>query len=226
MDMPSSKISSAAVRKGMQTRATILQAALAVARQQGLEGLTIGVLAQHAGMSKSGVFAHFGSREELQVAVLREYQTYFVATVLKPAVQQPRGLARLQQIFTNWLALALTVPGGCLFLSSASEYDDRPGPVREVLVEMIAAWQQELATAVRQSIENGDLPVNTDTTQLLFELYGLVLMSHHQGRLLGVPDSATRAQRALQACIKRFQSGDISITASVVPAVNRQTITK
>ena len=215
MDMPSSKISSAAVRKGMQTRATILQAALAVARQQGLEGLTIGVLAQHAGMSKSGVFAHFGSREELQVAVLREYQTYFVATVLKPAVQQPRGLARLQQIFTNWLALALTVPGGCLFLSSASEYDDRPGPVREVLVEMIAAWQQELATAVRQSIENGDLPVNTDTTQLLFELYGLVLMSHHQGRLLGVPDSATRAQRALQACISRFQPAPSSCPQSI-----------
>jgi AcrR family transcriptional regulator len=184
------------------TRAAILHAALGLARLQGLEGLTIGVLAQHAQMSKSGVFAHFGSREELQVAVLREYQDQFIQSVLKPAVQQPRGMPRLEAILTHWLSLILQATGGCLWLASASEYDDYPGVVRDTLVDMVRGWQQELDTALQQAQATGELAGNMDRTQLVAELYGVMLMAQYQGRLLH-PAATTENPHPIEATVRR-----------------------
>jgi len=136
-------------RKGELTRAAIVDAALAIARRNGLEGLTIGDLASQMRMSKSGVFAHFGSREELQRAVLAEYASRFVAEVLAPAVRRPRGLARLQAILDNWLKLLRReIEQGCLMISGSIEYDDRPGPMRDAVVGIIRGWSAELQRAI------------------------------------------------------------------------------
>ena len=139
-------------RKGDQTRAAIVDVALAMASREGLEGLTIGTLADRMQMSKSGVFAHFGSREELQLAVLNEYVRRFVNEVLRPAVKKPRGLPRLEAIAERWVAfLARELTRGCIMIAGAFEYDDRPGPQRDAMVEIIAGWNAELLKAIRQA---------------------------------------------------------------------------
>ncbi|OYU96697.1 MAG: TetR family transcriptional regulator, partial [Burkholderiales bacterium PBB5] len=130
------------LQKGQQTRAVILEAALGQASHMGLEGLSIGALAELTQMSKSGVFAHFGSREELQIAVIREYHARFEEEVFFPAVREARGLPRLCALFENWLRrVSVEVDSGCIYISGAVEFDDRPGPVRDALASMVRSWQ-------------------------------------------------------------------------------------
>jgi len=194
-------------RKGQLTRAAIVDAALAIARRNGLEGLTIGELAAQMRMSKSGVFAHFGSREELQRAVLSEYASRFVATVLAPAVRRPRGLARLQAILDNWLKLlAREIEQGCLMISGSTEYDDRPGPMRDAVVGIIRGWTAELLRAVEDAKATGELRADTDAAQLAFEIYGLVLSFHQNARLLRAAGSNRRARAGLQRLIEDARS--------------------
>jgi AcrR family transcriptional regulator len=203
-------------RKGQLTRAAIVDAALAIARRNGLEGLTIGDLAAQMRMSKSGVFAHFGSREELQRAVLSEYASRFVATVLAPAVRRPRGLARLQAILDNWLKLlAREIEQGCLMISGSTEYDDRPGPMRDAVVGIIRGWTAELLRAVEDAKATGELRADTDAAQLAFEIYGLVLSFHQNARLLRAADSRRRARAGLQRLIEDARSAPSA--ASGVP---------
>ena len=190
-------------RKGDQTRAAIVEAALAIARRDGLEGLTIGGLAAQMRMSKSGVFAHFGAREELQRAVLAEYAARFVDTVLRPAVRRPRGLARLQAILDNWLKLmAREIEQGCLMISGSIEYDDRPGPMREAVVGIIRGWTAELLHAIGDAKATGELRADLDAAQLAFEIYGLMLGFHQNARLLRSADSRRRARAGLQRLIE------------------------
>jgi AcrR family transcriptional regulator len=186
------------LRKGEATRAAILDAALGIARREGLEGLTIGVLAEQAGMSKSGAFAHFGSREELQLAVLKAYAERFVDEVLRPAVARPRGLARLTAMLDNWFAyLGGELEQGCLMISGASEYDDRPGPLRDEMVRIVRGWSAELLRAIDAAKDTGELAADTDSEQLAFEIHGLVLVTHQQARLLRSGDSLARARSGL-----------------------------
>lgn len=185
-------------RKGDVTRAAIVESALAIARREGLESLTIGALADQLKMSKSGVFAHFGSREELQLAVLKEYAVRFVDEVLRPAVKKPRGLPRLQAMLANWLKLlAREVEQGCLMIGGASEYDDRPGPLQDAMVAIIGGWSAELIRAIDAAKESGDLRDDIDARQLAFEIYGLMLAFHQSARLLRAGDSLKRARTAL-----------------------------
>jgi AcrR family transcriptional regulator len=185
-------------RKGEATRAAIVDAALALARRNGLEGLTIGVLADQMRMSKSGVFAHFGSREDLQLAVIHEYAARFVEQVLRPAVRRPRGLPRLRALLENWLALlARELEQGCLMISGASEYDDRPGPLRDAVVAIVEGWKRELLRAIEQARDEGHLERNVDAEQLVFEIYGLMLVLHQDARLLHSPDSVKHARAGL-----------------------------
>jgi AcrR family transcriptional regulator len=189
-------------RKGDQTRAAIVEAALEAASREGLEGLTIGTLADRMHMSKSGVFAHFGSREELQLAVLNAYVKRFVDDVLRPAVKKPRGLPRLQAILDRWVAfLVRELTQGCIMIAGAVEYDDRPGPQRDAMVEIIAGWKAELIKAIRQAIGEGHLGPGTDAQQMAFEIYGLVLAMHQDARLLRSIDSAKRARAGLRRLI-------------------------
>ncbi len=190
------------VRKGEQTRASIVANALELAAQAGLEGLTIGAIAERMQRSKSGVFAHFGSREDLQIAVLREYGRQFVDDVLVPALQRPRGLARLTAIIDRWLErTALEARSGCIWISSASEYDDRPGAVRDELVSTVRTWQRDLGRAILQAIASGELRPDVDVDDLVFDLYGIILVLHHDSRLLRTPDALARARRSFSRLV-------------------------
>jgi len=185
--------------KGRQTRAAILDAALALASQIGLAGLSIGVVAEVAGMSKSGVFAHFGSREELQISVIREYHARFEDEVFRPAMSAPRGLPRLRVLFERWLRrVSVEIDAGCIYISGAVEFDDRPGPVRDALVTMVQTWQNALERAIRAAVEEGHLRADTDAGQLLFEIHGLILALHHDARFLRRADAEARARAAFE----------------------------
>jgi AcrR family transcriptional regulator len=193
---------SAPVHKGQQTRAAILDAALGLASHMGLEGLSIGALAEVMQMSKSGVFAHFGSREELQISVIREYHTRFEHEVFFPAVSEPRGLPRLAALFERWVRrVSVELDSGCIYISGAVEFDDRPGPVRDALAEMVLTWHSALERAIRIAIEEGHLAADTDAAQMLFEIHGLILALHHDARFLRNPGVLDRARAGFERVI-------------------------
>ncbi|HEY4074219.1 MAG TPA: TetR/AcrR family transcriptional regulator [Herbaspirillum sp.] len=190
------------MRKGELTRAAILDVALQLASRQGLEGLTIGLLADQMKMSKSGVFAHFGSREDLQIEVVKLYHRRFEEEVFYPSIQDPRGLPRLQAMFARWITLVTEeIASGCIYISGAVEYDDRPGQIRDELVGMVCTWQNALHRAVVQAIEAGQLRTDVDARQMVYEMYGLILALHHDARFLKIPGSVQRAQSGFERLI-------------------------
>ena len=185
-----------ALLKGQQTKATIVDAALSLAAHIGLEGLSIGALADVAHMSKSGVFAHFGSREELQMSVVREYHARFEAEVFEPAMKAARGLPRLRAMFNNWMQrTSIEIDSGCIYISGAVEFDDRPGPVRDALSSSVRTWLAAMRRAVEQSKAEGHLSGNADEDQLLFEIHSLILGLHYEARFLKAAGSIARALR-------------------------------
>jgi AcrR family transcriptional regulator len=198
--------------KGEQTRAAILDEALRVASKLGLEGLTIGGLAEATGMSKSGLFAHFGSREDLQLAVLEHAAQRYGETVLMPALKIERGLPRLRAMFGHWLdwTLASGLPGGCIMIAAAAEYDDRPGPIRDAVIANQHRGNAVTRKAVRLAIEEGHLRTDTDPEQITFELLGIVLASHNHRRLLGDREARKRALKAFEELVARHATGKIA----------------
>ena len=198
------------MRKGELTRAAILDVALELSSRDGLEGLTIGLLADRMNMSKSGVFAHFGSREDLQLEVVKLYHHRFEQEVFFPSVREPRGLPRLQSMFDRWLArVSVEIASGCIYISGAVEYDDRPGPIREELVKMVQAWQGGLQRAARQAVDVGHLRPDADSEQLVYEMYGLILALHHDARFLRMPGSVDRARRGFERLIENYRNPSI-----------------
>ncbi len=191
--------------KGEQTRAAILDEALKIASRLGLEGLTIGSLAGATGMSKSGLFAHFGSREDLQLAVLEHAAQRFGNTVLMPVLGIERGLPRMRALFERWLewTIAAGLPGGCIMISAANEYDDRPGPIRDAVIANQRRGLAVTEKAVRLAIEEGHLKPGTDPEQIAFELLGIVLATHNHRRLLGDKEARKRALTAFDELIAR-----------------------
>jgi AcrR family transcriptional regulator len=195
------------MRKGELTRAAILDVALDLASRDGLEGLTIGLLADRMNMSKSGVFAHFGSREDLQIEVLKLYHRHFEQEVFYPSMKEPRGLPRLQAMFALWVKrVTVEIASGCIYISGAVEYDDRPGAIREELVGMVRAWQEALHRCVQQAIETGHLEPDTDPYQMVYEMYGLILALHHDARFIKRPGSVERAQAGFERLLKTYVS--------------------
>jgi len=195
------------MRKGELTRAAILDVALDLASRDGLEGLTIGLLADKMNMSKSGVFAHFGSREDLQIEVVKLYHHHFEQEVFYPSMKEPRGLARLQTMFARWVRrVSVEIASGCIYISGAVEYDDRPGAIREELAGMVRAWKNALRRCVVQTIEMGHLSTQTDPDQLVFEMYGLILALHHDARFLKLPGSVNRAEVGFERLIRSYQN--------------------
>ena len=191
--------------KGEQTRAAILDEALKISSKLGLEGLTIGSLADATGMSKSGLFAHFGSREDLQLAVLEHAAQSYGERVFAPVLRIERGLPRLRALFERWLDWTLEsgLPGGCIMISTAIEYDDRPGPIRDAAIANQHRGNAITAKAVRLAIEEGHLMAGTDPEQISFEMLGLVLASHNHRRLLGDKEARKRALTAFDELIAR-----------------------
>jgi AcrR family transcriptional regulator len=193
--------------KGALTKAVIVDQALKIASHQGLEGLTVGLLAEALAMSKSGVFAHFGSREELQLAVVREYYRRFEAQVFQPALQEPQGLARLQKMINLWMQTSIQeLSAGCIFISGAVEFDDRPGPVRDELVRSVQTWRAALKRAIEQAVEVGDLKKDCAPEAMLFQIYSYVQGLHHDARFLQISRSVDIAAQSIQQTIDQNRS--------------------
>ena len=195
------------MRKGEQTRAAILDVALELASRNGLEGLTIGLLADRMSMSKSGVFAHFGSREDLQLEVVKLYHHRFEQEVFYPSIKEARGLPRLVAMYTRWVKrVSVEIASGCIYISGAVEYDDREGPIREQLVSMVRAWQDALLRSIEQAVEIGHLRADLDAAQLVFEMHGLILALHHDARFLRNPGAVERARRAFERLVENYRN--------------------
>ncbi|WP_311222548.1 MULTISPECIES: TetR/AcrR family transcriptional regulator [unclassified Acidovorax] len=194
-----------ALQKGQQTKAVIVEAALGLATHIGLEGLSIGALADVTGMSKSGVFAHFGSREELQISVVREYHARFEQEVFYPAMAAPRGVARLRAMFGNWMQrTSIEIDSGCIYISGAVEFDDRAGPVRDALASSVLTWLAAMKRAIEQSMELGELRADVNPEQMLFEIHGLILALHYEARFLKTPGSIDRANAGFDNILARY----------------------
>ena len=201
------EISSKIMHKGQQTKAAIVDAALGLATQIGLEGLSIGALAEVMRMSKSGVFAHFGSREELQISVIREYYARFEVEVFYPALDADKGLPRLKALFKNWMnRTSVEIDSGCLFISGAVEFDDRPGPVRDALAGSVRTWLAAMNRAVVQAKQAGHLAHDVDEHQVAFEIHGLILALHYEARFLKTPGSVARANTGFANILARYAS--------------------
>jgi AcrR family transcriptional regulator len=180
--------------KGLQTKAAIVEAALSLAAEVGLDGLTIGNLADVMHMSKSGVFAHFGSREELQVSVVWEYHHHFRAEVFEPALAQPKGLPRLRALIDNWVSrISAELASGCLFTSGAVQFETQDGPVREALTESVSSWLAALGRAVEQAKAEGHLRQDCDAALIALQIHGLILSLHYQTRFLKNHDALALA---------------------------------
>jgi AcrR family transcriptional regulator len=205
------------VGKGELTRQSVLQHAAAVASEVGLEGLTIGRLAEDLDLSKSGLFAHFRSKEALQVQVLEFAIERFVETVLRPALGAPRGEPRVRALFERWFEWPRVGAraAGCIFVALAAELDDRPGPARDRLVRAQQDWLDFLANSFRMGIEEGHFRADADPEQFAHDLYGVMLAHHHASRLLGDPHARERAHRAFEALLDAARAGALRPAASV-----------
>lgn len=196
------------VGKGASTKDEILRRGLLVAGERGLEGLTIGTLAASVGMSKSGLYAHFGSKEDLQIAVLDHAAGRFRERVVIPAIRQPRGLPRLQELFRRWLAWPADLSGGgCPFIGGATEFDDREGPVRDALAQHLTDILSVIERATRICIEEGHMRADTDPGQIAYEVWGLVLGYHHFSRFARSSASLSRAETAFTHLLEYAGSG-------------------
>jgi AcrR family transcriptional regulator len=184
--------------KGQSTRTTIIDEALSQASRIGLEALSIGGLAKDVGMSKSGLFAHFDSKEDLQLQVLESSVERFVEHIIAPSLTEPRGVPRIRAFFDNWLSWEHTLAGGCIFMQLANELDDRPGPLREKLVAYQRDWIEALSTAADIAVAEGHFRGDLDRQQFAYDIYSIMLAYHHFHRLLRDPGAERRARRAFE----------------------------
>ena len=186
--------------KGQRTRNSILEVAAALATEEGLEPLSIGRLAEATAMSKSGLFAHFGSKEELQLATVDYAATLFVSEVIDPARSAPKGLARIWALCDHMIGYAerQVFPGGCFFAATSFEFNNRPGPVRDRIEEMIRSWLSYLEHAVEQAQEAGELDRNASAREVAFQLDAFAQASNAQYQLFRDPQVFDDARRAIQ----------------------------
>ena len=186
--------------KGERTRQNILDRAVDIASVDGLEGLTIGRLAEESGMSKSGLFAHFGSKEGLQLATVDSARQRFIDEMLRPALTAPRGYPRLIAICRSWLEYMQngTFPGGCFFAAASFEFDGRPGPVRDAVLKTMDAWVEALEHAVHMAKDEGHLVATVDPGQIAFEINALFFGANFAFQLRGDADAPMKAWRAIE----------------------------
>lgn len=200
--MTSHAATAAATSKGAVTRAMLLDLAARMASRVGLEGLTIGELAAAAGMSKSGVFAHFGAREDLVRQTLDRVAERFTDAVFLPSLRSPRGLPRLQALVDAWIGWIQAHPEGCVFIGAALEYDGRPGPMRAHVAALAARWHRAIEHATALAVEQGHLSADTDPTLVAFQLQALMDGLHH-ARLYRPADAVELARRGVADLLAR-----------------------
>lgn len=193
--------------KGEETREAILDEALVVASRLGFTGLTIGRLAEQTGMSKSGLFAHFRSKEQLQLQTLEHARRRFIDTTVRPALTAPRGEKRVRELFDRWLAWETDgLPGGCIFVTGSVEFDDQPGPMRDALVRDQRDWLDTVATVAEAAIAEGVFRADLDPRQFAFDLQALTLGYRHYERLLHDERAADLAGAGFEALLDRARA--------------------
>lgn len=196
----------ASLRKSEMTRMAIVERALDMAVRDGLEALTLGGVAEQMKMSKTGVFARFGSIQALQLDVLKQYRVRFLENVWLPGMEAPEGLPRMRALFGHWgWHVAAEQGSGCFYISCASEYDDRPGPIRDALLNDVLAWRAHLELCVQQAIDAGHLEHSQDVQQVVYEMVGLILVLHHDTRLMRNPRSIERTETAFARLLAAWQ---------------------
>ena len=187
--------------KGEQTRLTVVAEAAEMAARQGLSTLTIGDLAARTRLSKSGLYAHFQSKEALQLAVLAYARDRFTEEVIRPATRVPRGEGRVRTLFEHWLAVSRFSNAECLFVSASAEFDDQPGPVRDQLVRDHKDCVESIVQLFRTGISEGDFRPDADAEQFAYDLHSIMLGFFHAHRLLGDPRAAERTRRSFEAIV-------------------------
>ena len=196
----------AKTQKSEFTRTAIIGAAMDLALTDGLEAITLQAVASRLALSKSGVFSRVGSREALQKAVIEEYGRRFLADVFVPAMQKPKGLARLEDIVGRWIARTRDIEAetGCIYMAGAFEYDDREGELRDLLLAEITRWRAALRRTVLQAVETGELRADTDAAQVVSEINGLIMGLLHDARFLRDPQAADRAKQTWQRILSSY----------------------
>jgi AcrR family transcriptional regulator len=193
--------------KGERTRKEIIDQAFTLARETGLEGVSLGMLASQTGLSKSGLFAHFKSKEVLQLGVIEAAQERFIAIALRPALQQPRGEPRVRALFEHFLRWkSEQAPSGCIFMALSYEYDDRPGPIRDRVAALLRDWHATIARVAETAVEAGDFRKDLDTDLFAFEFQGIAMSHHHASRLLELPHAEHLNRAAFEALIERSRA--------------------
>jgi AcrR family transcriptional regulator len=185
--------------RGLRTRSAILRRAVDIASAEGLEGLTVGRLADELGMSKSGLFAHFGSKEELQLATVEMARQIFIDQITRPALSAPKGMPRLWSIIDRWLAHIERgiFKGGCFFTAASFEFDSRRGPVRDRIAEIMREWLNVLMRALEQAQAAGHMKPNVDPAYLAFEIQSLAIGGHWANQLLDDHQSYSRSRAVM-----------------------------
>ncbi len=191
--------------KGIDTRRAILDTGLDLASRLGLESVTIGVLAKATGMSKSGLFAHFRSKENLQVALLEHAGELFAKDVVVPALRVTSGEPRIRALVGNWIRYARSLGGGCIFVTASTDFKDRPGNVREFLLSQQESWIDCLRRVARSAVDAGEFRRDVDCDQFAFELYALLLGFHLYDTLLDSADTEKREEAALDRLLKSYR---------------------
>lgn len=193
--------------KGDETRAAILDEAIDIASTKGFGGLTIGMLAEATDMSKSGLFAHFKSKEELQLQTLERARERFVDVVVRPSLSAPRGEKRVRVLLENWLRWANNaLSGGCLFVGAAAELDDQPGALRDSLVRNEQDWLDVIANVAATAVAEGDFAADTDVEQFAYDVHGVTLAYHHSSRLMRDPRAVERTERAIESLLESVRA--------------------
>jgi len=193
--------------KGERTRQSILERAVDLASLEGLEGLTIGRLADELGMSKSGLFAHFGSKEELQLATIEAARERFIESVFRPALKAERGYPRLMAICRAWLTYVKrgVFPGGCFFAAASFEFDGRPGPVRDAVARIMDNWIDSIEKAVALAQEEGHIDPDLEPAQLAFEINALFFGANFSYQLRDDKKALERAMHAIEARLESLR---------------------
>jgi len=197
--------------KGDATREAILERALERSSLIGLGGLTIGALAAEMDMSKSGLFAHFRSKEALQLGVVEAAAQRFIEYVIRPAVAGPPGAPRIRRVFEHWLRWEHTaLPGGCFFIQASVEMDDQRGPLRDLVAQRQRQWLEWITEAARRAQALGHFRADIDPAQFAFAWYSLILGYHHSARLLGDVRAEDRLRAGFDDLMRAAESPTLS----------------
>jgi AcrR family transcriptional regulator len=194
------------MEKGKDTKSTIIETGLEMSSQLGLECVTIGNLAKEMRMSKSGLFAHFQSKENLQIEILQYAAEDFSEYVIRPALKVERGIPRIKNLVKRWIEWGDKLSGGCIFVSAGMEYSDRPGKVREALLKQQEEWIACLRRIAQSAIKAGDFRKDSDCDQFAFELYSLLLGFHYYYKLLKDKKTRQRQKMAFEGLLDTYRT--------------------